>query len=96
MARKKATSAAEVERAASRCTLRGGLQFRARGLALEKRMQEFAQQGLIMAYALMQDDSLSIAVAVGEPLSEKELGADTWHPATMKLLKERALEKKKK
>jgi hypothetical protein len=45
---------------------------------LEKHLVAFAQQGLIMAYQLMQDDSLSIAVAVGEPLSEKELGAARW------------------
>jgi hypothetical protein len=45
---------------------------------LEKRMIEFAGQGLIMAYQLMQDDSLSIAVAVGEPLSQKELSAARW------------------
>ena len=45
---------------------------------LETRMREFAQQGLIMAYQLMQDDSLSIAVAVGKPLSDQELGVARW------------------
>jgi hypothetical protein len=45
---------------------------------LEKRMREFAKEGLIMAYQLMQDDSLSVAVAVGEPLSDRELGAARW------------------
>ena len=44
----------------------------------EKKMKAFVKEGLIMAYQLMQDDSLGIAVAVGEPLSKKELAAARW------------------
>jgi hypothetical protein len=45
---------------------------------LDRRMREFGAQGLIMAYQLEEDNSLSVAVCVGEPLSDKELAAARW------------------
>ncbi|HYP27623.1 MAG TPA: hypothetical protein VE262_12975 [Blastocatellia bacterium] len=44
----------------------------------EQKMKAFVKEGLIMAYQIMQDDSLRIAVAVGEPLNRKELASARW------------------
>ena len=46
--------------------------------AFEQQMLGFLKRGLIAAYQLEQDDSLSVAVAVGEPLTSKELGVARW------------------
>ena len=43
-----------------------------------KKMEEFVKSGLIMAYGLAEDNSLNIAVAVGVPLSRKELASARW------------------
>jgi hypothetical protein len=46
--------------------------------ALEKAMKGFVQKGKIMAYGLMQDDSLNIAVVVREPFTKRELTSARW------------------
>lgn len=45
---------------------------------LEKAMTRFAQTGRIVAYSLMQDDSVDLAIAVRKPLAAAELGAVPW------------------
>ena len=44
----------------------------------EKAMQAFVRDGRIMAYQLMQDDSLDIAVIVRKPLTTQELAGGRW------------------
>lgn len=44
----------------------------------EKAMRGFVQKGRIMAYSLMQDDSIDVAVSVRKPLAPAELGSIPW------------------
>ena len=44
----------------------------------EKAMQAFVRGGRLMAYQLMQDDSLNIAVAIRAPFAGKELAGGRW------------------
>jgi hypothetical protein len=44
----------------------------------EKRMHSLVGDGSIMAYQLEEDNSLSVAVTVGEPLSAEELASARW------------------
>lgn len=46
---------------------------------MERQMLGFVARGTIAAYQLMQDDSLSVAVAVGAPLTQNELSVARWN-----------------
>ena len=45
---------------------------------MEEKMKSFVREGTILAYDLMQDDSLKLAVIVGEPMAKKEMSTAPW------------------
>ncbi|GMV82970.1 MAG: hypothetical protein AMXMBFR7_41540 [Planctomycetota bacterium] len=54
----------------------GALAFGEKGQ--EAKFKAQAKKGLVVGYSLRQDDSVSVAVYVGEPLTEQELSASRW------------------